>query len=127
MVSRPRSLTRFDEDALRGMEDEWLLQRHRGQVELSATLLDETYVGGTSSGARISKADFLDGIRTLARHDAQVSQTDRLIRRFGDTIVSSGLAELVFAGRAHRFRYLRVYHLGKDGPRLIASQSATVK
>lgn len=127
MVSKPRASRLFDEEGLRRLEDDWLLQRHRGDVEISSTLLDDTYVGGTSAGLRISKADFLEGIRTLARQDAQVSQADRLIRRFGDTIVSSGLAELVFAGHTHRFRYLRVYHLGKDGPRLVASQSATVK
>lgn len=109
------------------MEDDWILQRHRGVVEISSTLVDDTYVGGTSAGLRIGKADFLEGIRTSARQDAQVSQADRLIRRFGDTIVSTGLAELVYPGHTHRFRYLRVYHLGIDGPKLIASQSATVR
>lgn len=127
VVAKPRTSRRFDEEELRRLEDEWFLQRHRGDVGISSTLLDDTYVGGTSAGVRVSKAEFLEGVRTLARRDARVSQSDRLIRRFGDTIVSTGLAELAFPGHTHRFRYLRVYQLGNDGPRLIASQSATVR
>jgi hypothetical protein len=127
MVSKPQSQRAFDEQGLRSLEDEWVLQRHRGKPELSSALLHDAYLGGSSSGARMSKADFLASISEPGAEGAKISQGDRLIRRFGETVVSTGITELEAAGGTHRFRYLRVYQLTKSGPKLVASQSTVIK
>jgi ketosteroid isomerase-like protein len=108
------------------LEDDWMNDRLLSDATSSDSLIDDEYQGSTSSGRAQTKAEFIKA--TLSHSGAFTGQTqsERAIKYWGDLAISTGKATLLGPGRAHAFRYLRVF-LKKDGGwRLIASQSTPV-
>lgn len=130
MTARPR-VTRRDKtqapEWVAEIEDTWLIQRHRGDTAGSLALLHDDYIGGNSQGDRLAKADFVRGDleRTSGRYST--SHSDRSMREFGDTVITTGVATVATPSHEHRYRYLRVYLKTSSGLKLVASQSATIK
>ena len=127
MVSKRLPVRALDEDTIRRMEDDWLRDRYRGSGDSSPALLHDDYMGGTSSGVRQTRDEFLAGLRSPVDPEIEVSHADRQVRRFGATVISTGVTELAAPGRSHRYRYLRVYHLTGQRLSLVASQSAIIR
>ncbi len=124
VVSRPLTETLVEQiAALHGLEDEWLKERARGDATLSERLLDDDYRGSNSDGVIHSKTDFLNTIRSAANDSAEGEHSDQEIQIIGDVALSRGVATIRNAGRAHSFRYLRVFVRHHDQWRLLASQS----
>ena len=124
IVSRPLTETPKEQiAALHDLENEWLKARARGDATMSERLLDDAYRGSDSDGVIHSKADFLNAIRSAANESAEGEHSDREIQTVGDVVLSRGIATIRNGGRAHSFRYLRVFVKNGDVWRLLASQS----
>ena len=124
VVSRPLTETLKDQIAvLHGLENEWLKARVQGDATLSERLLDDDYRGSNSDGIVHSKTDFLNAIRSASNQSAEGEHSDREIQIVGDVALSRGIATIRNGGRAHSFRYLRVFVKHGEEWRLLASQS----
>ena len=116
----------LDPQLLSQIEDQWLAERHRGETLSSESLLHDDYAGGASGGEGETKASFIARIGAWTGVAIDTGHSNRAIRQFGDTVVSTGVASVRTAAREHRFRYLRVYYWSDGAWRLVASQSTAV-
>jgi hypothetical protein len=116
-----------DEALLAAIEDEWLASRVRGELESSDRLLDESFYGSTSDGTMQTKPEFLRAIQSRGSHFSESGQSERAVRVFGDTAVSTGVVTLISPARNHAFRYLRVFRKSAGEWRLVTAQATRLK
>jgi hypothetical protein len=130
MTARPRVTRSAKTPAPKSLieiEDVWLSQRHSGDTAGSLGLLHDDYMGGNSLGDRLAKADVVRGDAERKGRQYSTSHSDRSVREFGETLITTGVAAVATPSHEHKYRYLRVYLKTPNGLKLVASQSATVK
>ena len=105
------------------MEDQWVQSRGTKDPTTSKDLLTDDYLGANLTGQAQTKQQFIDGV-TAGAFPGKAEQTDRKVRIYGDTAVSTGFVTGV-AG-ADKVRYIRVYVKRDNKWRLVASQGTRV-
>ncbi|HEV2663493.1 MAG TPA: nuclear transport factor 2 family protein, partial [Blastocatellia bacterium] len=95
------------EDEIMKIEDQWVQSRATKDPTMSKDLLADDYLGANTTGQPLTKQQFIDAVTAGALFAGKAEQTDRKVRIYGDTAVSTGVVTGV-AG-ADKVRYLRVF------------------
>src|SRR5215470_3657265 len=111
------------EDEIMKIEDQWVQSRSTKDPTVTRDLLTDDYLGGSLTGQAQTKQQFIDGV-TAGGFAGKAEQTDRKVRIYEDTAVSTGFVTGV--GGADKVRYIRVYVKRNNKWRLVASQGTRV-
>src|SRR6266852_5894059 len=93
-------------DSLMKIEDDWMLQRLRGESHMTERLPADNYQGGTADGVEQSKTGFLHFIRAGHGVHESAQPLHRHIELHGQTAISTGMVVLKSSDRERRYRYL---------------------
>src|SRR5215470_19123917 len=112
------------EDEIMKLEDQWVQSRAAKDPTVTRDLLADDYLGATITGQAQTKQQQIDGITAGTLYAGKAEMTDRKVRIYGDTAVSTGIVTGV-AG-ADKVRYLRVFVKRNNKWRLVAAQGIRV-
>ena len=107
------------------LEDQWIESRATKDPASTKALLADDYFGGGLDGQAQTKQQFIDLVTSGQFAGGKTQQTDRKVRIYGDTAVSTGIVTGV-AG-ADKVRYIRVFVKRNNKWRLVASQGTRVE
>src|SRR5262249_8328640 len=110
-------------DEIMKIEDQWVQSRSTKDPTMTKDLLTDNYLGANLIGQAQTKQQYIDGV-TAGGFPGKAEQTDRKVRIYGDTAVSTGLITGVTG--ADKVRYIRVYVKLNNKWRLVASQGTRV-
>jgi len=112
------------EDEIMKIEDQWVQSRAAKDPTVTKDLLTDDYLGGTPTGQAQTKQQFIDGVTAGTLFAGKAEQTDRKVRIYGDTAVSTGFVTGNAGG--DKVRYIRVYVKRNNKWRLVAAQGTRV-
>ena len=92
---------------------------------MTRDLLTNDYLGGTPTGQAQTKQQFIDGVMAGALFAGKAEQTDRKVRIYGDTAVSTGIVTGNVGGA--KVRYIRVFVKRNNKWRLVAAQGTRIE
>ena len=104
------------------LEDQWVQSRATKDPATTKALLADDYLGGSLDGQPQTKQQFVDQVSGGLFANGKPQQTDRKVRIYGDTAVSTGLVTGVGQSGTDKVRYLRVYAKRNNQWGLVASQ-----
>src|SRR5262249_47650780 len=78
------------EDEILKIEDQWVQSRSTKDPTMTKDLLTDNYLGANLIGQAQTKQQYIDGV-TAGGFPGKAEQTDRKVRIYGDTAVSTGL------------------------------------
>jgi hypothetical protein len=108
-------------------EDQWLTDRLRGETQSTDQLLHDDYFGTAPNGVAHCKQDFVESVGRGKHAGTSWRSSDRTMRVYGSTAISTGNVVVTTASGVHAYRYLRVYVKEHDRWLLIASQALAIK
>jgi ketosteroid isomerase-like protein len=112
------------EDEIMMIEDQWVQSRAAKDTTVSKELLADDYLGASLTGQALTKQQLIDGVTAGTSFPGKAQQTDRKVRIYGDTAVSTGV--VIGNVEADKVRYIRVYVKRNNKWRLVASQGTRV-
>ena len=121
-ASKKKSSSNAEEEIMK-IEDQWVQSRGTKDPTTSKDLLTDDYLGANLTGQAQTKQQFIDGV-TAGGFPGKAEMTDRKVRIYGDTAVSTGFVTGVSG--ADKVRYIRVYVKRNNKWRLVASQGTRV-
>src|SRR5215468_6404016 len=95
------------EEEIMKLEDQWVQSRAAKDPTVTRDLLSDDFLGTNVTGQAQTKQHQIDGITAGTLYAGKAEMTDRKVRIYGDTAVSTGIVTGV-AG-ADKVRYLRVF------------------
>jgi hypothetical protein len=87
--------------------------------------LTDDYLGANVTGQALTKQQQIDGIMAGTLFSGKAEQTDRKVRIYGDTAVSTGVVTGVIGG--DKVRYIRVFVKRNNKWRLVAAQGTRIE
>jgi len=112
------------EEEIMKLEDQWVQSRATKDPTVSKELLADDYLGATPTGQAMNKQQFIDAVTAGTLFAGKAEQTDRKVRIYGDTAVSTGFH--TGAVGADKVRYIRVFVKRNNKWRLVAGQGTRV-
>jgi hypothetical protein len=112
------------EDEIMKIEDQWVQSRATKDPTVTRDLLTDDYLGANVTGQALTKQQQIDGIMAGTLFSGKAEQTDRKVRIYGDTAVSTGFVTGNVGG--DKVRYIRVYVKRNNKWRLVAAQGTRV-
>jgi hypothetical protein len=107
------------------MEDQWVQSRATKDPTMAKDLLSDDFLGANITGQAMNKQQTIDGVTAGTLFAGKAEQTDRKVRIYGDTAVSTGVVTgNVGAGKV---RYIRVYVKRNNKWRLVAAQGTRIE
>lgn len=122
-ATNKKSRSKAEEEIMK-IEDQWVQSRAAKDPTVTKDLLTDDYLGGTLTGQAQTKQQFIDGVTAGALFAGKAEQTDRKVRIYGDTAVSTGFVTGNVGG--DKVRYIRVYVKLNNKWRLVAAQGTRV-
>ena len=112
------------EEEIMKIEDQWVQSRATKDPTVAKDLMSDDYLGANITGQAMNKQQVIDGVTAGTLFAGKAEQTDRKVRIYGDTAVSTG----VVTGNvgADKVRYIRVYVKRNNKWRLVAAQGTRV-
>jgi ketosteroid isomerase-like protein len=107
------------------LEDEWVVSRANKDAAATKALLADDYLGAGVSGQSQTKQQFVDLV-SAGQFAGKPDVSDRKVRIYGGTAVSTGLVTGVGQNPSDKVRYIRVYVKRNNQWRLVASQGTRV-
>jgi hypothetical protein len=106
------------------LEDQWVQSRATKDPTVSKDLLSDDYLGAIVTGQAVTKQQFMDRVTAGTLFAGKAEQTDRKVRIYGDTAVSTG----VVTGNvgADKVRYIRVFVKRNNKWRLVSAQGTRI-
>jgi len=112
------------EEEIMKIEDQWVQSRATKDPTMAKDLLTDDYLGANVSGQAQTKQQVIDGVTAGTVFAGKAVMTDRKVRIYGDTAVSTGVVTGVVG--ADKVRYIRVYVKRNNKWRQVASQGTRV-
>jgi len=112
------------EEEIMKIEDQWVQSRATKDPTVAKDLMSDDYLGANITGQAMNKQQVIDGVTAGTLFAGKAKQTDRKVRIYGDTAVSTG----VVTGNvgADKVRYIRVYVKHNNKWWLVAAQGTRV-
>jgi len=123
-AANKKSSSKAEEEIMK-LEDQWVQSRATKDTTMAKDLLSDDYLGANVTGQAQTKQQYIDGITAGTIFAGKAEMTDRKVRIYGDTAVSTGFVTGV-AG-ADKVRYIRVYVKRNNKWRQVASQGTRVE
>jgi len=123
-ASNKKSSSKAEEEIMK-LEDQWVQSRAVKDPTVSKELLADDYLGATVTGQVQTKQQQIDGITAGTLFAGKAEMTDRKVRIYGDTAVSTGVVTGVVG--ADKSRYIRVFVKRNNKWRLVAAQGTRVE
>jgi hypothetical protein len=121
-AANKKSSSKAEEEIMK-IEDQWVQSRATKDPTTSKDLLADDYLGANPTGQAQTKQQFIDAAGTFFAGKAE--QTDRKVRIYGDTAVSTGVVTGVVG--ADKVRYIRVYVKRNNKWRQVAGQGTRIE
>src|SRR5215510_12241891 len=122
-ASNKKSSSRAEEEIMK-LEDQWVQSRATKDPTMAKDLLSDDYLGANLTGQAQTKQQYIDGVTAGAVFAGKAEMTDRKVRIYRDTAVSTGVVTGVVG--ADKVRYIRVYVKRNNKWRQVASQGTRV-
>ena len=122
-ASNKKSNSKAEEEIMK-LEDQWVQSRATKNPTMAKDLLSDDYLGANITGQAMNKQQVIDGVTSGALFAGKAEQTDRKVRIYGDTAVSTGVVTGVVG--MDKSRYIRVYVKRNNKWRLVAAQGTRV-
>jgi ketosteroid isomerase-like protein len=123
-VTNKKSSSKAEEEIMK-IEDQWVQSRAAKDPTVTRDLLTDDFLGGSLNGQAINRQQFIEGVTAGTSFPGKAEQTDRKVRIYGDTAVSTGV--VIGNVGADKVRYIRVYVKHNNNWRLVASQGTRVE
>src|SRR5262245_10270403 len=112
------------EDEIMKLEYQWVQSRAIKDTTVSKELLADDYLGAIPTGQAMNKQQFIDAVTAGTLFAGKAEMTDRKVRIYGETAVSTGFHTGAVGGG--KVRYIRVYVKRNNKWRLVAAQGTRV-
>lgn len=111
---------------IRKMEDQWVQSRAAKDPAMTESLLADDLLGAGPNGQALTKQQYIDLVRAGNFAAGKAEQSDRKVRLYGDTAISTGVVTGVGPKGTDKVRYLRVYVKSNNKWQLVALQGSRV-
>src|SRR5262249_55534102 len=112
------------EEEIMKIEDQWVQSRATKDSTVTKDLLSDDFLGANLTGQAMNKQQTIDGITAGTLFAGKAEMTDRKIRIYGDTAVSTGVVTGNVGGG--KTRYIRVFVKRNKKWRLVTAQGIRV-
>jgi len=113
------------EEEIMKIEDQWVQSRATKDPTVAKDLMSDDYLGANITGQAMNKQQVIDGVTSGALFAGKAEQTDRKVRIYGDTAVSTGIHTGAIG--ADKVRYIRVFVKRNNKWRLVAGQGTRIE
>ncbi len=108
------------------MEDQWVQSRAAKDPTVTESLLADDLLGAGPNGQALTKQQYIDLVMAGNFAAGKAEQSDRKVRIYGDTAISTGVVTGVGPKGTDKVRYLRVYVKSNNKWKLVALQGNRV-
>jgi ketosteroid isomerase-like protein len=108
------------------MEDQWVQSRAAKDPTVTESLLADDLLGAGPNGQALTKQQYIDLVMAGNFATGKAEQSDRKVRIYGDTAISTGVVTGVGPKGTDKVRYLRVYVKSNNKWKLVALQGSRV-
>src|SRR5215831_3526222 len=123
-AANKKSSNKAEEEIMK-IEDQWVQSRATKDPTMAKDLLSDDYLGANLTGQTMNKQQTIDGITAGTLFAGKAEMTDRKVRIYRDTAVSTGVVTGVVG--VDKSRYIRVYVKRNNKWRMVASQGTRVE
>ena len=123
-AANKKSSSKAEEEIMK-LEDQWVQSRATKDPTMAKDLLSDDYLGANLTGQAQTKQQYIDGVTAGAVFAGKAEMTDRKVRIYRDTAVSTGVVTGVVGGA--KVRYIRVFVKRNNKWRLVAAQGTRVE
>ena len=114
------------EDEIMKLEDQWVQSRATKDPTSTKNLLADDYLGSNPNGEAQTKQQFIDTVIAGNFAAGKAEYSERKVRVYGDTAVSTGLVSGAGPNGTDKIRYTRVF-VKRDGQwKIVATQATRV-
>src|SRR5215813_6198884 len=113
------------EEEIMKLEDQWVQSRAVKDPTVTKDLLSDDFLGATMTGQAMNKQQHIDAVTAGTLFAGKAEMTDRKVRIYGDTAVSTGVVTGVVG--MDKSRYIRVFVKRNNKWRLVAAQGTRVE
>ena len=113
------------EEEIMKLEDQWVQSRATKDPTVTKDLLSDDFLGATMAGQAMNKQQQIDGITAGTLFAGKAEMTDRKVRIYGDTAVSTGVVTGVVG--VDKSRYIRVFVKRNNKWWLVAAQGIRIE
>ena len=113
------------EEEIMKIEDQWVQSRATKDPTVTKDLLSDDFLGATMAGQTMNRQQQIDAVTAGTLFAGKGEMTDRKVRIYGDTAVSTGVVTGVVG--ADKSRYIRVFVKRNNKWRLVAAQGTRVE
>jgi hypothetical protein len=113
------------EEEIMKLEDQWVQSRAIKDPTVTKDLLSDDFLGANIAGRAMNKQQQIDAVTAGTLFAGKAEMTDRKLRIYGDTAVSTGVVTGVIG--ADKSRYIRVFVKRNNKWRLVAAQGTRVQ
>jgi len=123
-VTNKKSSSNAEEEIMK-IEDQWVQSRATKDPTMTKDLLSDDFLGATMAGQAMNKQQQIDAVTAGTLFAGKAEMTDRKVRIYRDTAVSTGVVTGVVG--ADKSRYIRVFVKRNNKWRLVAAQGTRVE
>ncbi|HVF91343.1 MAG TPA: nuclear transport factor 2 family protein [Blastocatellia bacterium] len=120
------SQSRHTEDEVMKLEDQWIQSRATKDPTSTRNLLADDFLGSNPNGEAQTKQQFVDSVTAGNFASGHPEYSERKVRVYGDTAISTGLVSGTGPNGADRIRYMRVYVKRNNQWQIVAIQATRV-
>jgi ketosteroid isomerase-like protein len=113
-------------DEVMKLEDDWVKTRATKDPATTQSILADDYLGASPDGAAQTKQQFIDSVTAGRLASPSATYSDRNVRIYGDTAVSTGLVTGAGPNATDKIRYMRVYVKRNGRWQVVATQATPV-
>jgi len=113
------------EEEIMKLEDQWVQSRATKDPTVTKDLLSDDFLGANMAGQAMNRQQHIDAVTAGTLFAGKGEMTDRKVRIYGDTAVSTGVVTGVVG--ADKSRYIRVFVKRNNKWRLVAAQGTRVE
>ena len=114
------------EDEIMKLEDEWVKTRATKDPTTTKSLLADDFLGSNPDGMAQTKQQFIDSVTAGNFAGGSAQYSERKVRIYGNTAVSTGLVTGAGPSGTDKIRYMRVYVKRSGRWQLVAVQATRV-
>ena len=114
------------EDEIMKLEDQWVASRVTKDPTMTKSLLADNFLGANPDGVAQTKQQFIDSVTSGYFAAGHPQYTERKVRIYGDTAVSTGLVTGAGQSGTDKIRYLRVFVKRDNRWQVVATQATRV-
>jgi len=114
------------EDEIMKLEDQWVQSRATKDPASTRSLLADDFLGSNPNGEAQTKQQFIETVTAGNFASARSEYSERNVRVYGDTAISTGLVSGAGSSGTDKIRYMRVYVKRNNQWQIVAIQATRV-